>query len=129
MRFVREPEKFNEQISSSTVTPGAADRAGTVFERTLDFGTHRVKETVYLNKNARLLEFHVQETKDYPASWLRMEISSTRQQVPAVTLSYFATSEPKVPYAQRTWIEKVWEEKYEPMLDSSTLDALEADEY
>ena len=28
MRFVREPEKFNEQISSSTVTPGAADRAG-----------------------------------------------------------------------------------------------------
>ena len=60
MRFVREPEKFNEQISSSTVTPGAADRAGTVFERTLDFGTHRVKETVYLNKNARLLEFHVQ---------------------------------------------------------------------
>lgn len=129
MRFVREPEKFNEQISSSTVTPGAADRAGTVFERTLDFGTHRVKETVYLNKNARLLEFHVQETKDYPSSCLRMEVSRTPQQLPAVTFSYFATSEPKVPASLRPLIEKAWEEKDKAILERILLDALESDEH
>lgn len=73
MRFVHEPEKFNDQVKSCTVTLGAGDRAGTVFDRTLDFGSHRVKETVYLNESARLMEFHVQETKDYPSSCLRME--------------------------------------------------------
>ncbi len=129
MRFVHEPEKFNDQVRSCTVTPGAGDRPGTVFDRTLDFGSHRVKETVYLNESARLMEFHVQETKDYPSSCLRMEISRTTQQLPAVTFTYFARSEPKVPASLRPLIEQAWEQKDKAILERILLDKLDSDEH
>ena len=129
MRFVHEPEKFNDQVKSCTVTPGAGDRPGTVFDRTLDFGSHRVKETVYLNESARLMEFHVQETKDYPSSCLRMEISRTTQQLPAVTFTYFAHSEPKVPASLRPLIEQAWEQKDKAILERILLDKLDSDEH
>lgn len=58
-----------------------------------------------------------------------MEISRTPQQLPAVTFSYFATSEPKVPSSLRPLIEKAWEEKDKAILERILLDALESDEY
>ena len=125
MRFVREPEKFNEQIQNSHIKAGAGDRPDTVFERILDFGSHQVNEVVYLNESAKILEFHVQGTKDYPSSLLRMEIKITDKELPAVTFSYYAAEEPQVPAALRSLIERAWAEKDKDILERIILEKLE----
>lgn len=126
MHFVREPEKFNEQIQSSFVKAGAGDRPDAVFERSLDFGTHRVNDVVYVNKAARMMEFHVQATKEYPSSLLRMEIMRTQQELPAVTFSYYATKEPQVPAAVRPLLEQAWEQKDKDILERIILETLDS---
>lgn len=125
VRFVHAPEKYNEQIQSSRVTAGAGDRPGTVFERVLDFGSHCVNETVYLNKAMFLMQFHVRETKEYPASILKIEITRSEDELPAVTFSYYASEPPRVPASLRPLVEKAWEEKDKDLLKKIILETLE----
>ncbi len=126
LRFVHEPEKFNAQIENSTVKTGASDRPDTVFERVLDFGSHRVQDTVYLSPDALTIEFHVRETKDYPSSCLRMVVSRSEEKLPCVTFSYFAVREPQVPSNLRPLIRQAWEQKDKDILEQIVLDKLEA---
>lgn len=128
LHFVHAPEKFNAQVCSSTVKAGAGDRSKIVFERTLDFGTHRVQDTAYLNPQALTVEFYVQETEHYPSSLLRVEIVRTPEHLPAVAFTYFAEREPEVPAALRPLLEQAWEQKDKDVLEHIVREALEASE-
>ena len=126
VRFVRNPEKYSEQIRSSRVTSAASDRPDCVFERVLDFGSHRVSDCVYLDAAERRIEFHVHAAKDYPASKLSMRILRSAGGLPSVTFTYYALSEPQLPEALRPLLLQAWENKDKDLLEQIVLEALEA---
>lgn len=123
--FVQKPERFNNQITKSTVRIAAGDVKDTVYDRTLDFGSHRVHETVFLNPEKHTAEFHVQATKDYPASVLRMEVGRFEKQLPGIAFAYFAESQSPMPESMRTLINQAREQKDKDILEQIILDCLE----
>lgn len=110
-QFVRTPERFNEQVVRSSVTAGASDMPQAVFERTLDFGSHQVADTGYLNPQTLTVRFDVHPTQLYPRSVLSMQVHRTPEGNAAVTFTYQAERRPDASETVRALIVRAWEQK------------------